>query len=732
MDPSDDLLSNGAQTGENQPAMDIDWSPSRGQQPISRMASPSVAFDYFRRETPPPLPDLLTPGQDESTRRPQSDDDYTPQRWNRRGAPPRRLAASRSQQEAEVDSEMEVVRTRPASPLSPQAIAAIRSFLAHNQRFDDTDSDKTLVDEVLAQSQSVVDGPPTRKRSSAEDLVDEIAHSVDVASLMENHCERTKQFLDEQVSEGYLHTVMKIKALRSQYRKLNREWDDYCADLDRQINSEKEQKTPAPPTPLVETPGAYGGGFFVAPRATRRTAANIGLMADAVRSDLEFEQVMQSLGNEDLVDPNVLSIRNAANIPDMVSVLPRSAQVMSVRYDDTNGVVAYPEEFYNIGALLGDWTDLEKAVFTEQFAIAGKQFGKIAEHLPHKTAEQCVLFYYVSKGTLVNFKDVASRGVRGRRKRALGGRRSAPALGRQKGNALLTDIRTRMGDGTPGESPNNSPKQNETDLPAKRRRNGDYLEDGPRTRPGRSTRTRRHSPESDGARDSEGDQSSSENASDMAEVNGTDGRRGAVRRARKPPSTVESASAPAKKRPSSHWSIAEKAAFKEQLAIYGTDWEPLSAAIKTKSPTQCKNFYYSNRADMDLERIAAEVNGRRRDPWTNYVSILGQTPAHDLTCRVKSAPSHITGARDSMHSSDQAALKQEEGDGRPSLGNGTAQYSFTWPPSPTHPRRTDDYEPPRSPTRVWYPGPAERDNNSQPWDVAPPQQATAQAYDTRG
>lgn len=551
--------------------------------------------------------------EDEDATRPVSEEE-SPVKQPRRST--RRKTAARKRAQAEVE-DLDVDNMFSGPGIAGRS--GVLQYLRESKRLDGEVATSNFVEEIIAQNRLLNDIPGSRQRSTADELVDEIASAPDLQRTLASYCTVTRESLISRIGESSAEVTAKAQRLRSQYRLLNKEWTVMCAELDKQAASEKELKTPIPATPTIETPTFGAAGAFTTTRATRRSAGN-ALMADAVRSEAEFEQIMATLGNEDLVDPNILSIRNAASIPDMLSVVPRSAPMLEVIYDDLNGRVAHPEQFYDISLCLGDWSEKEKTIFMDQFAIFGKQFGKIAEHLEHKTAEQCVLFYYISKRSIVNFREVVSRGVRGRRKRMA--KRNVGGVGKQKGNALLTDIRTRMEDATPMDSPMGSPKQADVEVPSRRR--GRPAEVGtPATedtgrRTTRSTRQRRGpSPGSSGetpARESPEDNSSSDNDSDGQT---TEDRRPKTRRARKPVQVPESTTngtvaAKRKSRASSHWSTAEKATFKEQLAIHGKNYEAIAAVVKTKSATQCRNFFHSNHKDMELDKIVEEWEAKQQ------------------------------------------------------------------------------------------------------------------------
>jgi hypothetical protein len=204
----------------------------------------------------------------------------------------------------------------------------------------------------------------------------------------------------------------KTQRLREEYLDLHERWVAHCARLDSlaKVGVSTEEATP--------NPG----------RTTRRSAATLG---DAVRSDLEMEQIIASLGNDELTDPNHLSLRNVAVIPDMISVTHGRVDYL---FDDTGHSVANPSEFYGSDTGIHDWTDKEKEIFIDKFAAHPKQFGTIATFLPNKTAAQCVEYYYLHKKSLIDFRRVVLQLAPNKRRR--GTRRDG-----RKGNGLLADIR---------------------------------------------------------------------------------------------------------------------------------------------------------------------------------------------------------------------------------------------------------------------------------------------------
>jgi hypothetical protein len=233
-------------------------------------------------------------------------------------------------------------------------------------------------------------------------------------SRVEQRQERREEMLASSfffVEEREADVDKKVARLKAEYLELQIKWLEHCAKLD-------EEAKASSPEDAVTTSG----------RTTRRSAATHH--GDAVRSDLEMEQIIASLGNEDLTDANHLAMRNAATLPDMISV---TRAYVDFVYDDTNNLVPNAPEFYKQRTGIDDWTEEEKHAFLKAYAAYPKQFGIIAESLPNKTAAQCVLFYYLHKKKHIDFRKVIQHYAPKTRK---GGRRTD----KQRGNALLADI----------------------------------------------------------------------------------------------------------------------------------------------------------------------------------------------------------------------------------------------------------------------------------------------------
>lgn len=323
-------------------------------------------------------------------------------------------------------------------------VVASRAFHDHRRRDE-------RVAPILLSNLSIADLPPSDDRPATTPIQEHVEPSrVEQRQGRKETLANSSLFVKEREAD----VDKKIGRLRAEYLGLQSKWLEHCAKLD-------EEAKASSPEDAVTTSG----------RTTRRSAATHG---DAVRSDLEMEQIIASLGNEDLTDANHLAMRNAATLPDMISV---TRGYIDFVYDDTNNLVPNAPEFYRQRTGIDDWTEEEKHIFLKAYAAYPKQFGIIAESLPNKTAAQCVLFYYLHKKKHIDFRKVIQHYAPKARK---GGRRTD----KQRGNALLADIMRHdaevshdHGNGTP-----EAPKKRRPGRPPNPRR-GTLVAETPNTTP---------------------------------------------------------------------------------------------------------------------------------------------------------------------------------------------------------------------------------------------------------
>lgn len=295
--------------------------------------------------------------------------------------------------------------TPPGEPIPLSE--ALRMVVAMRLQCDRQTQDER-VDPVLQDNLSkVMILPPLAQVTSPEAVVKEVGNTERV-KIREDLFIAAKPSLEVRFAQRQADLTEKVQHVREEYLALHERWSIQCGKLDDIARAIALQEAAA-----------------TAGRTTRRSAASMG---DAVRSDLEMEQIIASLGNEELTDANHLGAKNAAKIPDMISVTTGEVEFY---YDDTNNEIENPSQFYVPHTHVADWTDKEITTLVEKFAEFPKQFGIIADFLPNKTSAECVAFYYLHKHKHIDFRKVVARRAASKRRR--GGRK-------HKSNALLTDI----------------------------------------------------------------------------------------------------------------------------------------------------------------------------------------------------------------------------------------------------------------------------------------------------
>ncbi|KAG6854094.1 hypothetical protein C0991_010508 [Blastosporella zonata] len=536
--------------------------------------------------------------------------------------------------------------------------------------------------------------------STPENLIKEILEGP-------RHEERLEQFqqikgsLVERFKERQNALTQKVQRLKQEYFSLHERWLAHCAVLD-------DQNKPAAPEPEIVQPAG---------RTTRRSTAILG---DAVRSDLEMEQIIASLGNDDATDPNHLSLRNLATIPDMISVTRGGIDCI---YDDTNHLVENPHEYYRPHTGIDDWTESEKEIFLDKFAAHPKQFGMIAEHLPNKTAAQCVDYYYLHKKKLIDFRKVISQYAPNKRKRG--------RTGKKKGNGLLADIRQHDAEvhgenGSPrstgrlsrGRKPMPPPEPKEPKkAPTSRRRNQLELTPSASATPTPEPETRRR-----GGRRSAGaplsrtvsvslDDAEEEPTEEVSERPAKRAKRGGRRVIKsaatvvdEPPTSdakaVELSESVSRRKPGTslaQWSDEDKSLFLTLLAQHGDDFKRIAASMPNKTTVQVSNYYKTNCDELGLEAVAASAPKRSPTP-----DAMQEVPTPS-TAATPAAESHdqpiVSLAPDSLHMNGAPA--------RLSAYDSDSTTPATWPHSgsrqPTPPSHVRSYYPMNSRPTPYYP-----------------------------
>ena len=376
-----------------------------------------------------------------------------------------------------------------------------------------------------------------------------------------------EEYLHDQIREQKEAQRIKLVQLRNEYRAKHQAWSKYCASLDR----EHERRASAVSTTSQdETPGKAS---LPTSRSFRRGGLGSGGFGDAVRSEAEFQEILASLENAEMQDPVVRAARTSATVPDMC--LDPQPQ-----FDVDNGYVADSTHFYFGGFDPDVWSEEERNIFARRYVLYPKQFGRIAEKLPHKTPKQCVAFYYLHKH-LAGYKALLNARHRERRKKT----KSKPK--KSKGSALITDIATTEAEQKEGK--------------ADEERTGKRHSDEPPPRAKKSRTKQRESPtpaETELERDLA--------AAEALEALATLAAPAPEPKKRRSVGTDE----PKSRSRGPHWSMSERAEFLRLLAIYGKDWNALAAAFPAKTPAQTRNFFARHASESTYFQEAAALAQR--------------------------------------------------------------------------------------------------------------------------
>ncbi|KAJ5642012.1 hypothetical protein N7490_006012 [Penicillium lividum] len=481
---------------------------------------------------------------------------------------------------------------------------------------------------------------------------------------------RLEAFRNE-ISKRQKEIAKKNAALREEYMAHYKPWRLSIWQLDRSKSKKPMTPGPAspPPTAIPVTPTVMPEG-----REGRRIKGNseldflnalkaseISAQEDAERRKTEMVTARPDLSRE-------------AIIPDMLE--PREAKARI--YKDVNNAVEAEDALELFGFLPppNDFTKEEHAIFTDAFMADPKKWGKIAESLPGRDFQQCIVHYYLTKEEIKYKAKLNKRWS----KRGKGKTRSS----RPKSNALIADLAVtdtgrprRAAAPTFGDS-NDGQTAKETEpieKPASRR--GGRVGTARAPKRNRTTEKEQRTqgpplpppqpplPQSnplpaaipkiemgmgfDVAMDMSTDREMSEREGNMPASRPRAGRG----RAKEGVYVFESTEAdPAMTpksletgygslQPTSYWSVPEQRDFPRLLAHFGRDFEGISNFMKTKTTVMVKNYYQrrldSGQKDFEELLLIAEEKKTRGEP-TGPLPVPSVAPKR----RYEATPSTIT------------------------------------------------------------------------------------------
>lgn len=125
--------------------------------------------------------------------------------------------------------------------------------------------------------------------------------------------------------------------------------------------------------------------------------------AQRVRSDADFEEIMDGIQDQELSDKKMHSY---AVIPPIM--YDDDERRKKIKYNNNNGFLKDPMALHKQHKMINIWTDGEKAIFREKYLTHPKKFGFVAQFLERKSIADCVEYYYLSKKA-EHYKQVLSK-----------------------------------------------------------------------------------------------------------------------------------------------------------------------------------------------------------------------------------------------------------------------------------------------------------------------------------
>ncbi|SOV07042.1 uncharacterized protein UDID_18620 [Ustilago sp. UG-2017a] len=366
--------------------------------------------------------------------------------------------------------------------------------------------------------------------------------------------------------------------------------------------------------------------------------------------------------------PDMRAARTTATAPDMF-IDPDSDHLMKLRYDDVNGYVADPLAFYLDEFDPDLWSEEEKAIFARRYALWPKQFGKIAQALPHKTPAQCgeeaedsvkpkkakgsALMADLKSAKGEEMDDVEDgSGVRSPMDSTDPSLADAPTTTNGRGRGGRARMVPPVSDGIAEEqtagrkrtADQTDAEGNSTDAKAEKRKSGpkskraksDSASATDKARKPRASLKKDSAAVDDGktagvppvpavpgsgpkleASDAHvrgpaaGDvqPSAGSDAANIGDLSGDGRKAGKKRRSKTAAPGEEGADGSGKgrgKQPtSSYWSVAERCEFLRALVVHGPRWEVVSSTLAQKSAAQARNYFARNEDEIDFAEAAA-------------------------------------------------------------------------------------------------------------------------------
>ncbi|KAJ5451745.1 hypothetical protein N7491_000927 [Penicillium cf. griseofulvum] len=324
------------------------------------------------------------------------------------------------------EKDMESLRAElPPSPLEDSAIVAhllkiqLLGMVADEQTFENPP--EPLVERVLEQpvdplpsveDEEAADHPSTERVVSfastlperepepiTETIIPPVVppDEVTVENMVVYHeniatQNRLRDAFSTQLSKWQAETFRKNAVLRDEYVSHYKLWRMAIWELDRM--KDKKSVTPGPASPQVSTvpttPAPMPEG-----REGRRYKGN---------SELDFLNALKASEISAQEELERRRIKMATARPDLgrEAIIPNMLEPREVKariYKDVNNTIECNRALDVFGFVPppNDFTPEEHMIFTDAFMAHPKQWGKIAESLPGRNFQQCIVHYYLTK-----------------------------------------------------------------------------------------------------------------------------------------------------------------------------------------------------------------------------------------------------------------------------------------------------------------------------------------------
>lgn len=181
-----------------------------------------------------------------------------------------------------------------------------------------------------------------------------------------------------------------ISGRKLEFDELRSSWEKLCVDLD----NDKRNIELDP---------------FGSSHSNRRSR---GTLKDGARTEQEFQEILANLELQTMRDPLVRARLTSAAIPSMI----QDSVYRQERFVDTNNFVEKVPVERVLKDGIDDFSPQEHELFCQAYIAQPKQFGAIAEHIPGRNFNDCVMHYYRTKKR-VDYKHLALKKKRRQRKK---------------------------------------------------------------------------------------------------------------------------------------------------------------------------------------------------------------------------------------------------------------------------------------------------------------------------